>query len=127
MSAKRLRVYAFASLAILLTARSTVVRSQSVNSSSTPASPPVAPVKPVTDDYFGAKVVDPYRYMENLDDPEVQGWIKAQNDHTRAVLASIPGREQLLARIRELDQSVPQVQAVTQMANQYTGEPAAQF
>jgi len=112
MSAKRLRVYAFASLAILLTARSTVVRSQSVNSSSTPASPPVAPVKPVTDDYFGAKVVDPYRYMENLDDPEVQGWIKAQNDHTRAVLASIPGREQLLARIRELDQSVPQVQAV---------------
>jgi len=112
MSAKRLRVYAFASLAILLTARSTVVRSQSVNSSSTPASPPVAPVKPVTDDYFGTKVVDPYRYMENLDDPEVQGWIKAQNDHTRAVLASIPGREQLLARIRELDQSVPQVQAV---------------
>jgi prolyl oligopeptidase len=112
MSAKRLRVYAFASLAILLTARSTVLRSQSVNSSSTPASPPVAPVKPVTDDYFGAKVVDPYRYMENLDDPEVQGWIKAQNDHTRAVLASIPGREQLLARIRELDQSVPQVQAV---------------
>ena len=77
-----------------------VLRSQSVNSSSTPASPPVAPVKPVADDYFGTKVVDPYRYMENLDDPEVQAWMKAQNDHARAVLKSTPGREQLLARIR---------------------------
>jgi prolyl oligopeptidase len=33
--------------------------------------------------------------------------MKAQNDYTRAVLARIPGREQLLARIRELDQSAP--------------------
>jgi prolyl oligopeptidase len=49
--------------------------------------------------------------MENLNDPEVQAWMKAQNDHTRAVLARIPGREPLLARIRELDQSVPQVEA----------------
>ena len=76
-----------------------------------PASPPVAPVRPVTDDYYGSKVVDPYRYMENLKDPEVQGWMKAQNDYTRAMLARIPGREKLLARIRQLDQSVPQVQA----------------
>jgi prolyl oligopeptidase len=70
---------------------------------------PVAPVRPVTDDYFGTKVVDPYRYMENLQDPKVQAWMKAQNDYTRAVLASIPGRQQLLERIVELDQSVPQV------------------
>jgi prolyl oligopeptidase len=74
-------------------------------------SPPAAPVRPVTDDYFGTKVVDPYQYMENLKDPEVQAWMKGQNDYTRAVLARIPGREQLLARIRELDQSVPQVGA----------------
>ncbi len=55
-------------------------------------SPPVAPVRPVTDDYHGVKVVDPYRYMENLKDPEVQAWIKAQNDYARAVLGRIPGR-----------------------------------
>jgi len=107
MTAKRLFLYAFASLALLLTAHSLDLRSQSANSSS----PPVAPVKPVTDDYYGTKVVDSYRYMENLKDPEVQAWMKAQNDHTRAALASIPGRPQLLARIRELDQSVPQVGA----------------
>ncbi len=67
---------------------------------------PVAPVRPVTDDYYGTKIVDNYRYMENLKDPEVQEWFKNQNDYTRATLAGIPGRDKLLARIKELDQSV---------------------
>ena len=74
-----------------------------------PASPPVAPVRPVVDDYFGDKITDPYRYMENLKAPEVQKWIRAQNDYARNVLDAIPGRAQLLARIREVDQSVPRV------------------
>jgi protease II len=75
--------------------------------SATLGSPPVAPVRPVIDDYFGTKVTDPYRYMENLSNPEVQSWIKAQNDYARAVLASIPGRAKMRDRIRELDQSAP--------------------
>lgn len=69
--------------------------------------PPVAIVRPVVDDYFGTKVTDPYRYMESLNDPEVKAWMKAQNDYTRRVLADIPGRAQLLARIEEIDKSVP--------------------
>jgi prolyl oligopeptidase len=72
-----------------------------------PLRPPVAPVRPVTDDYYGTKIVDNYRYMENLKDPEVQSWFKNQNDYTRATLASIPGRDKLLARIRELFRSAP--------------------
>jgi prolyl oligopeptidase len=108
MRALRLLLFPFAFAALLLTARTSEMPSQSVKASS-PASPPVAPVKSVTDDYYGTKVVDPYRYMENLKEPEVQAWIKAQNDYTRAALASIPGRAQLLARIQELDQSVPRV------------------
>ncbi len=72
-------------------------------------SPPVAPVREIVDDYFGTKVSDPYRYMENLKDPEVEAWFKGQNEYTRATLAKIPGRAKLLARIRELDQSVPSV------------------
>lgn len=80
------------------------VRAQPANAS-WPPSPPSAPVRPITDTYYGTKVVDPYRYMENLADPEVQSWIKAQNDYTRAVLASLPGRQQLLKRIVELDES----------------------
>src|SRR3954447_16311329 len=71
------------------------------------AQPPVAPVRPVTDDYHGTKIVDPYRYMENLADPEVQAWIKAQGEHAAQTLKNIPGRDALLARVRELDQGAP--------------------
>lgn len=70
-----------------------------------PKTPLVAPVRPVTEEYFGTKVVDPYRYMENLKDPEVAGWFKAQNDYTHAVLAHIAGRDALLSRIKELDEA----------------------
>ncbi len=64
--------------------------------------PPAAPVRPVTDDYFGTKVVDDYRWMENLKDPEVQKWMKAQADYTRATLDGLPGRAALLARIKDV-------------------------
>jgi prolyl oligopeptidase len=64
--------------------------------------PPVAPVKPVVDNYFGTEVVDNYRYMENLKDPDVQAWMKAQADYTRGTLDALPGRKALVDRIHEL-------------------------
>jgi prolyl oligopeptidase len=67
------------------------------------AAPPPTPVREVVDDYFGTKIVDPYRWLEKTADPEVEGWMKAQNDHARATLARIPGRDRLLERIKELD------------------------
>jgi len=57
-----------------------------------PSPPPAASIRPVTDDYYGTKITDPYRYMENFKDPQVQAWMKAQDDYTRAMLAGIPGR-----------------------------------
>ena len=42
-----------------------------------PSVPPVAPVRAVTDDYFGTKVVDPYRWMEDRHDPEFLAWARA--------------------------------------------------
>ncbi len=72
-----------------------------------PIAPPVAPVRVVTEEYFGTKVSDPYRYMENLTDTEVVKWFKEQDAYTRLVLSQIPGRAVLLARIRQLDQSGP--------------------
>jgi prolyl oligopeptidase len=113
MKLRQVFLSAFAATAVLLAAGSTVW-SQSADPpvpSAAPSAPPVAPVRAVTDDYHGTKVVDPYRYMEDLKDPEVQIWFKGQNDYTRAVLAGLPGRAQLLMRIRELDQSVPLVGA----------------
>jgi prolyl oligopeptidase len=64
---------------------------------------PNTPVREVTDTYFGTKVADPYRWLEETTTPEVAAWMKAQNDYTRAILASIPGRDQLLDRIKALD------------------------
>ncbi|HEY7352081.1 MAG TPA: prolyl oligopeptidase family serine peptidase [Terriglobales bacterium] len=64
---------------------------------------PKTPVREVTDDYFGTKVTDPYRWLENTSDPEVVSWMKQQNDYTRDMLAKIPGRDQLLERIKSLD------------------------
>ena len=69
------------------------------------SAPPATPVREVTDNYFGTKVTDPYRWLENTKDPEVVAWMKAQNGYTRAVLAGIPGRDQLLTRIEALDNS----------------------
>ena len=76
--------------------------------------PPVASVRPVTDTYFGTQVTDPYRWMENLDDPAVKTWFKGQADFTEAQFARLPGRAPLLARIQSLDNAnfrVPDVQA----------------
>ena len=101
----------FAIGTILLLSASAIAQTQSANAASVP-SPPVAPVRTVVDDYYGTKVADPYRYMENLKDPEVAAWFKAQNDYTHSTLDRIPGREKLLARIHELDQSVPEVGAM---------------
>src|SRR4030095_8388055 len=63
------------------------------------AAPPVAPIKPVTDTYFGVTVTDPYRYMENMKDPEVAAWMKAQADYTHAVLSKIAGRAALYKEV----------------------------
>ncbi len=64
---------------------------------------PKTPVRDVTDDYFGTKVSDPYRWLENTSDPEVVSWMKAQNDYAREALSKIPGRQQLVDRIKSLD------------------------
>ena len=64
---------------------------------------PDTPVREVTDDYFGTKVSDPYRWLESTNDAEVVAWMKAQNDYARAILAKIPGRDQLRERVKSLD------------------------
>jgi prolyl oligopeptidase len=74
-----------------------------------PLSQPVAPVRPVTDVYFGTPVVDPYRWMENLKSPEVQSWMKAQNATTRNVLSQLPGRNALIRRVESLDNAATRV------------------
>ena len=53
---------------------------------------------------FGARVADPYRWLENdvRTDPEVAAWVAAQNRVTDAFLDSLPGRDALKSRMTEL-------------------------
>jgi prolyl oligopeptidase len=81
-------------------------------------SQPIAPIEPVTDNYFGTDVVDNYRYMEDFNDPAVQQWVKAQADYTIETLAQLPGRDAFFDRLKELDDSVPaKVSGVLRLAN----------
>jgi prolyl oligopeptidase len=84
-----------------------------------PLSQPVAPVRPVTDVYFGQNVVDPYRWMEDLDSPEVQAWMKAQNAYTRDYLSRLPGRDALVSRIEALDSASVRVSDVQRAGSRY--------
>ena len=66
------------------------------------AEAPAIADKPVVETHFGTRVTDPYRYLENVADPEVADWMKAQSEHARVALDAIPGREDLLKRLLEL-------------------------
>src|SRR5512138_2270905 len=63
---------------------------------------PTARKGDVVDDYFGTKVADPYRWMEDLNAPELKTWIDAENAVTAKYLDGLPTRNALKARITEL-------------------------
>ncbi|MFZ0519657.1 MAG: prolyl oligopeptidase family serine peptidase [Candidatus Acidiferrales bacterium] len=83
------------------------------------SAPPKTPVRDVTEEFFGVKVVDPYRWLENTSDPEVVAWMKAQNDYTREVLARIPHRDELLKRITALDNASDVISGVQVWGGRY--------
>jgi prolyl oligopeptidase len=56
----------------------------------------------VVDDYFGTKVADPYRWLEDETSAETKAWIDEQNKLTFSYLDRIPYREKLKARLTEL-------------------------
>jgi prolyl oligopeptidase len=84
-----------------------------------PAGPPVAPVRAVEETHFGTTVSDPYRWMEATDAAEFQGWIKAQDEYTRMLLARLPGRDALAKRIESLSDSGTIVYKVQQAGSRY--------
>ncbi|MCC6337586.1 MAG: S9 family peptidase [Myxococcales bacterium] len=64
--------------------------------------PPPTRTQVIKDTIFGAAVEDPYRWLEDEKSPEVQAWMKAQDDFARAQLHKLPARDALLARYKEL-------------------------
>jgi prolyl oligopeptidase len=54
------------------------------------------------DDFFGTKIADPYRGLEDSDTPDTRAWIDAENTVTFAYLNQIPERAALKARLTKL-------------------------
>ncbi len=69
---------------------------------------PVARAADVVDHAFGIEVHDPYRWMETGGD-ELATWLRGQGAWTAAVLATLPNRAALSARIHELASGVTAV------------------
>ena len=54
------------------------------------------------DTYFGVRVADPYRWLEDEASPETARWIEAQNRMTFGYLEAIPFRERIKNRLTKL-------------------------
>lgn len=67
-----------------------------------PKSYPKAEKGDQTDTYFGTTIADPYRWMENNDDPRLKNWIESENALTQSYLEKIPFRESLRERLTEI-------------------------
>jgi prolyl oligopeptidase len=60
------------------------------------------PRGPQVDYYHGERVADPYRWLEDTNDPETLSWVKHQNERTEAFLSRVPTREALRARLTQI-------------------------
>lgn len=78
------------------------VFSAAVADAQSPLSYPETKAVDQTDDYFGTKVSDPYRWLENPASEDSKAWIEAQNKVTSAYLETIPEREKIKERLTKL-------------------------
>jgi prolyl oligopeptidase len=56
----------------------------------------------VVDDYFGTKVKDPYRWLEDDNAEDTKLWVQAENAVTNAYLAKIPERAAIRDRLTQV-------------------------
>ena len=69
--------------------------------------PPIAKLKPVVETFFGERIVDDYRWMEDSTDPDWQPFLVQQADYARSVLDTLPHRKELLERVTTLSADSP--------------------
>jgi prolyl oligopeptidase len=71
----------------------------------------------IVDNYFGTKVADPYRWLEDPDSNETINWVNKENALTEHFLDT-PAREKIKARLTDLF-NYPRYSAPTKRANRY--------
>ena len=65
--------------------------------------PPRAQAAPVTDDYFGTKVVDNYRWLEDANSPRTKAFVDAENVYTARYMKQARIRPQIAAGLDQLE------------------------
>lgn len=63
---------------------------------------PVSQKVDTVENYHGAEIADPYRWLENLNSDETQKWIEAQNNFTDSYLSKITFRQSIKKRLTEI-------------------------
>jgi len=63
---------------------------------------PLAKKVDSADNYFGTKVADPYRWLEDDNSVETAEWVKAENEVTSNYLARIPFREKIRDKLTRM-------------------------
>src|ERR1700745_1813748 len=63
---------------------------------------PAAPKSDQSDDYFGTRVPDPYRPLEELDSSATRQWIEQEDKVTFDYLSKIPERSRIKTRLTAL-------------------------
>ena len=96
-----LAVFALALASLSISPLSHFVSAQESDGANRPSYPATKKVD-VVDDYFGTKVADPYRWLEDDRSPEVAAWVEAENKVTFAYLDKIAYRGQLKDRLTKL-------------------------
>jgi prolyl oligopeptidase len=66
--------------------------------------PPAVEAAPVSDDYFGTRITDSYRWLEDAQSPETRAFIAAQNTYTARYLKQARIRPQILDDLEDLEQ-----------------------
>lgn len=65
--------------------------------------PPAVAVQPVVDDYFGTKITDNYRWLEDAHSPEIRAFIDAENAYTARYFAQARIRSQVVDDLQALE------------------------
>ena len=63
---------------------------------------PETPIQPVTDEYQGIPVDDPYRWLEETGDPQVRAWTDDQNRLVRETLDADPQRAAFYDKLKKI-------------------------
>ncbi|MEO5966664.1 MAG: hypothetical protein ABIP69_00260, partial [Ferruginibacter sp.] len=87
---------------VILSSCSNSKQSKVNDDSKMPIKYPQTRIDNSSDEYFGVKVADPYRWLEDDRSEETAAWVKEENKITQDYLSKIPFRESIAKRYEKI-------------------------